>query len=105
MTMTINQFIRPTAAACAFAAVAAFASPAQAAKCTRLPLSDIAFGKPETIAQARGKLDDYAARVAAKRGWSGTRKSNETVSCKVFLNLGPIGTEYRCLVTATFCPK
>jgi hypothetical protein len=84
------------------------ASAASHAKCTRLALSDVAFGKPAATAAAREKLAEYAAETARKRGWpsSGSlAKSNETVSCKVYLDLGPVGTEYRCLVTATFCRK
>ena len=74
------------------------------AACTRLPLSDIAFGKPETIAQATGKLDEYAERVARQRGWKGRlRRSNLTSSCSVWIDFGPFGTEYKCLVTATYC--
>jgi len=93
------------------AAVIAFSvvSPgvADASQCTRAPLSDIAFGKEETIKQALGKLDDYAKDIAKKRGWPSDdlARSNVTSSCDVFLNLGPIGTEYKCLVTATYCVR
>ena len=82
------------------------ASSASAKMCTRVPLSDVAFGKPAATAAAREKLAEYAEQVLKKRGWAGggkLRSSNETVSCKVYLDLGPLGTEYRCLVTATFC--
>lgn len=78
------------------------------AKCTRLPLSDVAFGREAATNAAREKLAEYAVEVAKKRGWDvsrGLSKSNETVNCKLYLNLGPFGTEYRCLVTATFCTK
>lgn len=79
----------------------------QAARCTRAPLSDIAFGKEETIKQALGKLDEYAKEIAKKRGWPSDNlaRSRETSSCEVFLNLGPFGTEYKCLVTATYCVR
>ncbi len=82
--------------------------PAKAEVCTRLPLSDVAFGKLASTNAAREKLRDYAAETLKQRGWSGAgrlRKSNETVSCNVWLNLGPLGTEYKCLVTATFCAR
>ncbi|MBU2532118.1 MAG: hypothetical protein KKB37_05230 [Alphaproteobacteria bacterium] len=78
----------------------------EASLCTRLPLSDVAFGKPAATAAAREKLADYAAEKLKQRGWAGNgelRSSNEKVSCEVYLNLGLLGTEYRCLVTATFC--
>ena len=81
---------------------------AAAETCTRLPLSDVAFGREAATDAARAKLRDYAAETLKKRGWSGSgalRKSNETVSCEVYLNLGPLGTEYQCLVTATFCGR
>ncbi len=80
----------------------------QAAPCTRLPLSDVAFGQAAATDAARVKLREYALEVAKTRGWDtsrGLRETNETVSCEVYLNLGPIGTEYRCLVTTTFCVK
>lgn len=78
--------------------------PVAEAACTRLPLSDIAFGKAATIAQASGKLDEYAARVARQRGWKGRlRRSNLTSQCSIWLDFGPFGTEYKCLVTATYC--
>lgn len=78
-------------------------------RCMRLPLSDVAFGKEASIAAARQKLDEYAAAEAKRRKWASTPlvKSNEVVgNCDVYLDFGPlIGTEYRCLVTATFCQK
>lgn len=79
----------------------------EAARCTRAPLSDIAFGKEATIKQALGKLDDHAKTIAKKRGWPSDDlvRSRETSSCEVFLNLGPFGTEYKCLVTATYCVR
>lgn len=86
-------------------AMVLFSDDAAAGNCTRLPLSDIAFGREATITQAREKLDDYARRVAAERGWGSTRKSQELVDCAVFLDLGPLGIEYKCLITATFCQK
>ncbi|MEL6752016.1 MAG: hypothetical protein AAFO70_08050 [Pseudomonadota bacterium] len=73
----------------------------------RLPLSDVAFGKPAATASARTKLNDYANAEARRRGWSAPRgftRSNETVSCTVYLDFG-FATEYRCLVTATYCVK
>jgi len=81
--------------------------PASAA-CTRLALSEVKFGQEAATAAARSQLLEYVEQVTAKRGWPKGKpliKSNETVSCKVYLNLGPLGTEYRCLVTATFCQK
>lgn len=76
-------------------------------RCMRLPLSDIAFGREGTIAQARMRLDEFAAKEQRRRGWGGgtLSKSNETISCDVFLFLGPLGTEYKCLVTATYCQR
>ncbi|MFY0610214.1 MAG: hypothetical protein JXQ99_01710 [Hyphomicrobiaceae bacterium] len=90
----------------ALAIIAVTASVARAEVCTRLPLSDVAFGKPAATDAAREKLREYAGETLKKRGWSGAgnlKVSNETVSCKLYLDLGPLGTEYRCLVTATFC--
>ena len=53
-----------------------------------------------------GTAEQFRAELK-KRKWPAKPlvKSNETVSCEVYLNLGPLGTEYRCLVTATFCQK
>lgn len=82
------------------------ATAASAKVCTRLPLSDVAFGKPAATEAAREKLKEYAVATLRKRGWSGAGKltsSNEKVSCELYLDLGPLGREYRCLVTATFC--
>lgn len=92
--MLLGTFVLPT-------------SEGRAAQCTRAPLSDIAFGKEETIKQALGKLDAYAKEIAKKRGWTSDDlvRSRETSSCEVFLNLGPFGTEYKCLVTATYCVR
>ncbi len=78
------------------------------ANCMRLPLSDVAFGTENATAAARVKQQEYAEAEAKKRKWPLANpmvKSNETVSCTVYLNLGPLGTEYRCLVTTTFCQK
>jgi hypothetical protein len=72
--------------------------------CTRLPLSDIQFTREKTVDVARMRLDEYAQKVAKTRGWKGFRKSDEVIACDVYLYLGPLGTEYKCLVTATFCP-
>ena len=83
-------------------------SPAKAGeRCFRLPLSDVAFGTEGATNAARQKLDEYAEAEVKKRNWPAKplTKSNEKVSCEVYLNLGPIGTEYRCLVTTTFCQK
>jgi hypothetical protein len=102
----MNSTVRVIAAA--FCLAVAASQPAAAEICTRLPLSDVAFGKEASTNVAREKLAGYAAETLKKRGWSGAgplRKSNETVSCKVYLNLGPLGTEYQCLVTATFCGR
>jgi hypothetical protein len=86
---------------------AAPATPAKAAvpkQCMRLPLSDIAVGRPETIALAQLRLREYADKEAKRRGWKGTVvKSAETVSCEDYLYLPLVGQEYKCLVTATFC--
>ena len=90
----------------AAAALVTFGSVAHAGMCTRLPLSDVAFGKPAATDAAREKLREYAVNTLKKRGWSGAgelKSSNEKVSCEVYLELGPLGTEYRCLVTATYC--
>jgi hypothetical protein len=75
-------------------------------ECTRLPLSDIAFGRDATIAQARMRLGEYADKEAKKRGWPSYSKAAESVSCEVYIDFGPlVGTEYKCLVTASFCRK
>ncbi len=94
---------QPAVAAPAVPAKSA-AAPAAAQKCMRLPLSDIAVGRPETIAQAQLRLKEYSEAEAKRRGWKGPLvKSNETVSCEDYLYLPVIGQEYKCLVTATFC--
>ncbi len=91
--------------------VPAAAAPAAKVKlapnCFRLPLSDVAFGTEGATKYAREKLAEYAEVERKKRKWPDKPlvKSAETVSCEVYLNLGPVGTEYRCLVTATFCQK
>ncbi len=92
----------------AIVALAGVAQPVSAEICARLPLSDVAFGKPAATAAAREKLREYAVEHLRSRGWSGEgslKSSNETVSCTVYANFGPIGVEYRCLVTATFCAR
>ena len=82
------------------------AAPAKREECTRLPLSDIAFGREATIAQARMRLGEYADKEAKRRGWSAYAKSAETASCEVYIDFGPlVGTEYKCLLAATFCRK
>ena len=76
------------------------------ALCTRLPLSDIGFSRPEAIAAARQKLNAYAIEELAERGWSGrgpVRPSNERVACKPYVSVGSLAAGYRCLVTTTFC--
>jgi len=91
----------------ASAQTAVAAQPKASANCFRLPLSDVAFGTEGATNAAREKLAEYAGVEARKRKWPAKplTKSAETVSCEVYLNLGPLGTEYRCLVTATFCQK
>lgn len=82
-------------------------SDAQAKPCMRLALSEVAFGTENATRDARNQLDEYAAEQAKKREWpKGAKlaKSAEKVSCEVYLTL-PVATEYRCLVTATFCVK
>ncbi len=77
-----------------------------ARECTRLPLSDIQFGREYTIKVARDKLEDYAKKVAKDKGWkNGYTRSAETASCEDYLWLPVGGQEYKCLVTATFCRK
>lgn len=90
------------AAALAVGLMVGFAHTAEA-KCTRLALSDIAFGKAETTAQAHAALDRYIARWTKARGIGSVRKSRRTTSCKVWLILPPFGTEYRCRAEATIC--
>jgi hypothetical protein len=95
----------PTTTAATAAPKAAIAK--AGANCLRLPLSDVAFGTENATNAARVKLDEYVQAEVKKRKWPAKPvvKSLETVSCEVYLNLGPLGTEYRCLVTATFCQK
>jgi len=102
----MKSFVSALVATCLLASI--ISAPAAAEVCTRLPLSDVAFGKEASTNAAREKLREYAADTLKKRGWSGVgplKASNETVSCKVYLNLGPLGTEYQCLVTATYCGR
>ena len=73
------------------------------AKCTRLALSAIAFGKANTSAKAHEGLDRYIARWTKARGIGSVRKSRRTTSCRVWLVLPPFGTEYRCRAEATIC--
>ncbi len=73
--------------------------------CTRLPLSDIQFGRENTIKVAREKLEAYAQKVAKEKGWKGYTRSAETATCEDYLWLPLGGQEYKCLVTATFCAK
>jgi hypothetical protein len=81
-------------------------APAKREDCTRLPLSDIAFGREATIVQARMRLGEYADKEAKRRGWGSYVKSAEVASCEVYIDFGPlVGTEYKCLLTATFCRK
>lgn len=88
-------------------ATAEVASPRKAPRaCMRLPLSDIQFGREHTIKVAREKLEEYAQKEAAKRGWkNGYTRSAETATCEDYLWLPIGGQEYKCLVTATFCQK
>ena len=82
------------------------AAAAPGAACTRLPLSDIQFGRDNTIKVARGKLEEYAQKEAKRRGWTnGYTRSAETATCEDYLYLPLMGQEYKCLVTATFCKK
>jgi hypothetical protein len=99
--------VAPVASVPAASAAGAIAKPKAAQNCFRLPLSDVAFGTEGATKYAREKLDEYAQAEVKKRKWPAKPlvKSLETVSCEVYLNLGPMGTEYRCLVTATFCQK
>ena len=98
---------RIASAAIALAAAVLLSSPAHAKPCMRLSLSEVAFGTENATRDARNQLDEYAAEQAKKREWpKGAKlaKSAETVSCSIYLAL-PVGTEYRCLVTASFCAK
>jgi hypothetical protein len=96
----------PTADAKAAPAAKTAAKSATAGKaCTRLPLSDIQFGRENTIKVAREKLEDYAKKVAQEKGWKGYTRSAETATCEDYLWLPLGGQEYKCLVTATYCSK
>ena len=90
------------AAALAIGLVAGFADTAEA-KCTRLALSAIAFGKANTSVKAHEGLDRYIARWTKARGIGSVSKSRRTTSCRVWLVLPPFGTEYRCRAEATIC--
>ena len=81
------------------------AVPSKGRDCTRLPLSDIQVGKDKTIEVARLRLDEYIAKVGAKRGWKSWDKSQEAVTCDEYLFVPFLGQEYKCMVTATFCRK
>lgn len=87
------------------AGVAKPAPPSQGRACTRLPLSDIQVGREKTIEIARLRLDEYMAKVGAKRGWKSWDKSQETITCDEYLFVPFLGQEYKCMVTATFCRK
>ncbi len=87
------------------AAGVAKAVPTKGRECTRLPLSDIQVGREKTIEVARLRLDEYMAKVGAKRGWKSWDKSQETVTCDEYLFVPLLGQEYKCMVTATFCRK
>ncbi|MEQ1647763.1 MAG: hypothetical protein ABL898_04175 [Hyphomicrobiaceae bacterium] len=88
------------------ALLAAGAKKPVARECTRLPLSDIQFGREYTIKIAREKLEDYAKKVAKDKGWkNGYTRSAEAATCEDYLWLPVGGQEYKCLVTATFCRK
>lgn len=96
----------PVLAASTPYAVAGAAKKPIARECTRLPLSDIQFGREYTIKVAREKLEDYAQKVAKDKGWkNGYTRSAEAASCEDYLWLPVGGQEYKCLVTATFCRK
>ena len=52
------------------------------------------------------RLGEYADKEAKRRGWTAYAKSAETASCEVYIDFGPlVGTEYKCLLAATFCRK
>lgn len=91
------------------AAQLAIAATAEAALCKRIGMSDVAFGKPAATASAREKLDEYVPVRLKELGWTGKGKIrsryDKTIDCSVYLDLGPVGTEYRCLVVGTFCAK
>jgi hypothetical protein len=97
------QVVPPAAGA---APVAAPAKPvSKPRECTRLPLSDIQFGREKTIEVARLRLDEYITQVGKQRKWKTWDKSLETISCEDYLFVPLLGQEYKCLVTATFCKK
>lgn len=92
---------------CGAIATTSALAPAHARKCMRPGMSDVAFGKAAAIESAHTKLIPYAEQLARERGWSKTtglvRRNKRTVKCEVYLDLGIFGTEYQCLVRATFC--
>lgn len=96
----------PASAAPATTATKQVPAAATSRRCMRLPLSDIAVGRAETIAQAQLRLGEYSVAEAKRRGWPTTLvKSAETVQCEDYLYLPLVGQEYKCLVTATFCVR
>jgi hypothetical protein len=97
--------VPPAATAVAPTAKSAAKSAPAGKSCTRLPLSDIQFGRENTISVARGKLEEYAQKVAKEKGWKGYTRSAETATCEDYLWLPIGGQEYKCLVTATYCSK
>jgi hypothetical protein len=61
----MSTLVKVAAAACLIAGLSVL--PASAEVCTRLPLSDVAFGKEASTNAAREKLEEYAAETAQEK--------------------------------------
>ena len=87
----------------------AAAAPADAARCQRLGMSDVAFSKEAAYQSAAAKLDEHAQKVAREKGWPNptklTRSNEKRAWCRVYADFGLFGTEWRCAVNVTYCAR
>ena len=81
------------------------APPAWAATCEIAKGETTSLGEPATQHYARQRLQQEVAAIKGRFESSGlkVRIKKRPIRCRVWLDLGPIGTEYICTATAEVC--
>ena len=82
-------------------------APARAATCEIAKGETTSLGESATRYYARQRLQREVQAIKGRfeSGGLKVRIKNRPMKCRVWLNLGPIGTEYICTATAEVCGR
>ena len=86
-------------------AAAIYAPPAQATTCKIAKGETTSLGEPAAKHYARQRLQLEIRAIKGQFEQSGlkVRIKGRPIRCRIWLDLGPIGTEYICTATAEVC--